>query len=329
MKRVLFFLSALFLFGSYFYAQQPQIARVNNDGSTTTIYTDLKKAISEAQDNDIIYLPGGTFNCDSVSFKNRINIIGAGHYPDSTIHSGRTVINGNIFCFTGGSIQGVALNGNIKIVNSLPFVFTVSKCKVNDIFYGAPFNDFLETKGTLIVKECIIQNILRVSLKCYNSIIYGLNNSICKFSEFENCIISNGPSYSLSNNTLKNCILNLKYNYTFIDNTYLNCHSDTQTASTSLPGTNIIEFNSTSDPEANTTFVGGAFPVIFSYHFDYRVKPSSAASKSGTDGTDKGIYGSFYPYDPTPYNPHIYFKDIAPKTNADGQLPISIKAQAK
>jgi hypothetical protein len=75
------------------WAQQAPIALVSSSG-TTRLTSTLDSANILAQDNDIIYLPGGSFAAGSY-FTKKVTLLGVGHNPDSTSATGRTIITGN------------------------------------------------------------------------------------------------------------------------------------------------------------------------------------------------------------------------------------------
>lgn len=344
-------------------AQVPQIARVSSSG-LTTLYpgtpTYLKKAMNEAQDDDYIYLPGISFTIDSLTFKHRINVVGAGYYPDSSKYVGRTILfNCKAYLCAGaagGSLQGVNLDSYGTIISKHCSNFTVSK----SMFYSTQLDDsvtnyfttssisynpiyYANYNGYLYVNNCIVTGYLSNNSKyatnnCYftvnsNNSIIGNDNTNYGGSVFANCtIISANPvPYSGNYNVYRNCILALRQ--ATLNSTYYNCHliNFTTTSLSSLTSSATL-INCTSTTNTTETFIGGACPTSFptsnSYAFDFHVKSSSAAALSGLDGTDKGIYGTSLPYDPTPY-PHIYYKVIAPSTDAQGQLQINVKAKAQ
>ena len=354
-------LVAAFTLGSL--AQIPQIARVNSSG-LTTLYpgtpTYLKKAMNEAQDDDYIYLPGITFSLDSLTFKHRVNVVGAGYYPDSSKYVGRTILSSckAYLCAgaAGGSLQGINLDNYGAIISKHCTTFTVSKC----MFYSAQLDDSVTTyfntssisynpvyyanySGYLYLNNCIVTSYIAnnnqyAAKNCYftvnanNSILYG-DNTNYGGSQFTNCIILNAypVAYSGSINVFRNCILGERGSN--LNSTYTNCHFINFTSNTlSSLTTSATLISCSSTTNTTDTFVGGACPTTFptnnSYAFDFHVKSTSAAALSGLDGTDKGIYGTTSPYDPTPY-PHIYYKVIAPNTDAQGQLQINVKAKAQ
>lgn len=333
MKYIFTFLFILLVISTF--AQTPQIARVSSDGTTTTIYTDIKKALAAAQDDDFIYLPGSTFNVDSVIIQKRVNIVGSGIYPDSTKATGKTVINGKVYLRLGregGSIQGIEFTNSGNMIIYGVGNFTISKCMFNQI------DDYDATaSGTIYIKECVINYALSTSNSSSGNLIYNVSNCIisdlysCSYSTFTNCIFSSfGNTNNRGYKEFRNCIFrifgtgNTIGTLNTINDRFYNCHTENNT--TSITGISNM-FNFTNDVTSNTTFVGGACPTTFSYTFDYHLKSGTAAIGSGTDGTDKGIYGSMNPFNPNPYNPHIYFKSIAPTTNAQGQLQINVKVK--
>lgn len=320
------------------HAQTPQIARVSSDGTTTTIYTNIKTALAAAQDDDFIYLPAGTFNVDSVIIQKRVNVVGTGIYPDSTKASGKTVINTTVYLKTGrdgGSLQGIEFStsggGSITIMSTGNF--TISKSMFNNIIgYDAT------SAGTITIKECIINGNINNNYSNSGSLIYNVSNSIigdvaaCNYSTFINCIFSNIINNSGSNKEFRNCIFHCNGSSGYVrpgaNDRFYNCHFENGSGDV-FNGMNPPQFNTTYDAASGSTFVGGACPSTFSYTFDYHLKTGTAAIGSGTDGTDRGIYGSMNPYNPNPYNPHIYSKTIAPTTNAQGQLQINVKVKAQ
>lgn len=331
------FTTLLVLLTSATFAQTPQIARVSSDGTTTVIYTDIKKALAAAQDDDFIYLPAGTFNVDSVIIQKRVNVVGTGIYPDSTKATGKTVINGKVYLKVGrdgGSLQGIEFTNSSSIgwiaINGSGN-FTISKTMFNYI------TDLdITAAGTITIKECVINGYLNNAYSSSGNLIYNVTNSIIHdnayvtyYSLYDNCIFLSFTTIAGSYNEYRNCIFHVAGNIgTNQPNRFFNSHIENGTSDNAFNNA-ALDLNTTYDATASSTFSGGACPSTFNYTFDYHLKSGSAAIGSGTDGTDKGIYGSMYPYNPNPYNPHIYSKSIAPTTNAQGQLQINVKVKAQ
>lgn len=333
-----FFTSLFVLLVATTFSQTPQIARVSSDGITTVIYTDLKKALSDAQNDDFIYLPAGTFNVDSVIIQKRINIVGTGIYPDSTKATGKTVINGKVYLKAGrdgGSLQGIEFANSGSLGHILTYAagdFTISKTMFNSIFDGDA-----AAAGTINIKECVVNGYLYNYNSASNgNLIYNVTNSIihdnsypCYYSLYNNCIFLSFTTIAGNYNEYRNCIFHLAGSIgTNQPNRFFNSHIENAGSDNAL-GNAALNLNTTYDANVNNTFVGGYCPTSFNYTFDFHIKGSSTAASNGTDGTEKGIYGSMNPYNPNPYNPHIYFKSIAPSTNAQGQLQINVKVKAQ
>jgi hypothetical protein len=61
--------------------------------------------------------------------------------------------------------------------------------------------------------------------------------------------------------------------------------------------------------------------------YDYHLK--NPANYVGTDGTQVGIYGGLFPWNPTPSNPQIIESKVNPTTTNDGKLNFQIKVEAQ
>ena len=93
-------------------------------------------------------------------------------------------------------------------------------------------------------------------------------------------------------------------------------------------GTSFTALNNyTNIPQANI-FVNQT-GTTFNYTHDYHLQ--APTTYLGTDGTQVGIYGGTFPYKEgaVPLNPHIQLKNIAPTTDANGDLQIQIQVKAQ
>lgn len=347
MKKWMFIIVAIFVTKTSL-AQQAPIVRVSSNGNTA-LYTNLKTAMSEAQDDDFIYIPGGNFTIDSLNFRKRVHVIGTGHYVDSTIVSGKTLITGKVYRLNGSngaSIQGVHITENIRFLSSGDF--TISKCNVNAICA-----DETAASGNITVSECVVRNVITIAntlgpVWINSSLSYTVRNSLvfdisyCSNSNFYNCLFfnfggaANGLFQYSSNNVIQNSIFQIA-NGTIgsgVNNQVFYCHFANFSSPVSYPFGSTVFANSNLTYEVNlsygnTTCLGGTIPSTFQYPFNYRIKNTSPAYNSGSDGKERGIYGGATPYNPNPYNPHIFSKTIAPTTNAQGQLQITVGVKAQ
>ena len=62
-------------------------------------------------------------------------------------------------------------------------------------------------------------------------------------------------------------------------------------------------------------------------NYDYHLK--NPANYIGTDGTQVGIYGGLFPWNPVPSNPQILESKVNTTTTNDGKLNFQIKAEAQ
>lgn len=322
------------------FAQTPQIALVKPNG-TTTIHTTLQSAHDAAEDDDYIYLPGGMHG--TLFINKRLHIIGAGSNEDSTQVTGISMLQfiivyqgaqgGSIegIKFVGGSCGSVVFEGNGG--SSMPSNYTISNCYIvqgirvhqNVVWSNLNiYNCFLGTQPCGSVGYCSLTGSISNSFLSNNIIVDhiccsdGLDVSNNVFFKYGTLNLSGGNSIYKNNIFLSNDPIN--------------------------SGNNVFQNNANCDPAQNQNnqnynnvvetfdqiFVSpGTSPYTYDVHNDYHVKSTSACHNSGTDGTDRGIYGGAFPWKPgsIPSNPHIYHKNVAGSTNTNGQLQVQFKVR--
>ena len=332
MKRIIPFI-CLLAFSVLSFAQQAPIAIVSSSG-TTRLTSTLDSAAILAQDNDIIYLPGGNFA--GAGFTKKVTVIGVGHNPDSTSATGRTVVTGSIF-FSGGA-EGSVLDG---VYADDIFVYSnvkVYRSNVNTVqtYPGWP------VANNILVDKCIIRYgfyaaggaIVGSTVK--NSII---NNTIASFTSginsgnFENNIILIDGVYGLYDAQL--C--------TFRNNTFTGINDWTNNESNSFFYNNIFSTSSlpplTNPGNASGNYLSQTAAATFvtvpantyTYANDYIIKSTSPGHNGGTDGKDVGIYGGGTPWvkGNIPPNPHIRTKNVDAATGAGGTLRVRFNVSAQ
>ena len=97
-------------------------------------------------------------------------------------------------------------------------------------------------------------------------------------------------------------------------------------------------FSNCTGTESNN-ILGLAPATIFSNELDGKYQftdnihlaGGSPGEGAGSDGNDIGIYGSDSPYKPggVPHNPHFRRIDVAPGTDASGNLPAQVRVAAQ
>lgn len=340
MKNLLILLMTTISFSYPLKAQSPQFAVVKPNG-TTQVFPSWTSAYNAASNDDYIYLPGIGIT-DNLILNKRLHIFGAGHHPDSTLATSKTVISGPINIqrgASGGELNGISCpaihigNDNSKVTN-----FTIKSCYIsNYIYFGSSIVDSFPQYIT--ITENVISDLQSLSSAGSINSMFEKNIFIAQVYHFAYCVFKNNiflltsnPISGINNSTFENNIFLLTNPFTSncCFNSYFNNLKLTNNNFPSDQNCPILSENGNiSVPNITDIFISYAANG-FDYDDDYHLSPACPGNNSGTDGTDVGIYGTS---DPTsegwvPSNPHIYFKDVDPSTGADGKLHIQIGVRA-
>jgi len=333
MKKIIF-VCLLFAVG-YSYGQ---VRVALQHQGTTTLFSGvqpLQDAYTAAANGDTIYLPGTTFN--ALTIAKRLVIYGTGHYPDSTIATGISIING--FSFNAGSdnsvLEGVEIAGNLNNnswevkVDSI----TISKCHIMGSIQL--YSSYFDNTHPKCVNWKIKQSVIDGSIDCSDASTIQISNNIISGSIgdlFESGLIANNIFLYYNNWLFSSVNSSLIQNNIILDNDFLNtCQFNTIQynifVNTPTMGTNTAQ-NNYSPVTQSTIFVnqsGNSFNYSQNYHLQ------SPATYPGNDNTQVGIYGGLYPYKEgaVPFNPHIISKAIPQSTDGSGNLNINIKVKAQ
>jgi len=356
MKRLLT-LVFLVVFGVASTLRSQNVIAVTTPAGQTTVYTLLETALNNAGNGDYVYLPGGTF-AFTKPLRKSVTIIGAGHYPDSTVYTNRTIIEGSVSIGAGASnamLEGMYFTGDINFVpNEKTENVVIRRCNVGNVIVGNNWNrnDTARCYNPLILHN-VIRGVVETS-ESYGFTVMGniINGAgqVCIYhgGTYENNIfLSVGDRVTmgeLRNVTFKNNIfMNTQalgyqgyacYGYdggcgswgcSFINNLFIGKDTTLNVIPlSSLRVGNIFLAN------PNDLFVRQS-GLAFDYNQDYRIKSNSPYKGTGDDGTDVGIYGTSNPYKASalPSNPHISFKDIPASTLPNGTIPLKIKVSAQ
>lgn len=340
------------LFGTLSHAQS-MIAL--ESGSNTSFYTNLEDAVTASTNGDIIYLPGGSFTPvgNELSIDKNIDIIGVGHYPDSTLATGQTILNGSVRIKTGadgGSLQGIYITGSVffgsDAANQVINGYSISRCFVSSnlcLAYNLsslnPTTQNINISENVLVGHVLFANAtnLNISKNVFQSYVAKttsqalFSNNVFLIHATGGCLSTptfhdiNGSIFN--NNIVTNAGCSGIYTGTFTGNSFN--HNIFSAGPTfpfaGNPGTgNII------NQSLATIFVNQPTPV-FDYTYDLHLVSPSPGENAGTDGTDIGLYGTSFPYKAgaVPSNPHVSGKVIAPQTNSQGELNINISVGAQ
>lgn len=301
--------------------------------------TALATAYTAAQSSDTLYLSGGSFT-PPANFDKRLMIFGAGHYVDSTLATGKTFINGNFTLDENADLfylEGVEITGNFTIsTNNSANNVVIKRCKINGTFNALgdlsnPTSN-LSLIGNVLMNRLNLEN-LQNSLLSNNIIsntFQGSNGNMFSNNIVLGFIWGSSMDYLFSgnNNTLNNNIF-LWEGYAanvagsgnvFNNNLYVEPSPDYgATATSSGNYTSILQSS------IFVNQIGSTFNYTHNYHLQ------SPTTYLGTDGSQVGIYGGTFPYKEgaVPLNPHIQLKNIAPTTDANGDLQIQIQVEAQ
>lgn len=327
-------LPIIIAFSSFCNAQIPQFAVVRPDG-TTYICPSFDSAYNKALNGDNIYLPAGSFSLSNPINKT-LHIYGAGSDQDSSSATGITILNPIIINAgaANGSIEGVYFSASGSSTVSIHFDMSGSINAISNytITFCYLYRGIKATASSSNASSALItirnnyigaSNVGSINGALINSVI--LNNKILSWTNI-------GTGNTFLNNLFFNPLLS---SYCIYQNNIF--PSPPGNASTSCNNSvfnnnmnatpSIISGNSgvaNFDEDWASTFVNYA-------NADYHVKTTSLAHNSGTDGTDRSIYGGTPSWKEglVPSNPHIYFKQVATQTNASGQLNIQFKVRTE
>lgn len=303
------------------------------NGGAPKFYTILQDALTNAQNKDTIYIPGGvySFSGTAITINKELHLIGTGHHPDSISATGITRLNVDIFIASGAdnsTFEGLSLKGGFGAGDNLIHNIKISRCNYT-------YLSLYELSTNFIISE----NVIRGSLNGGHAQNNLFSNNVIEnyVSDFGvNNIFRNNffmiPSYPYSSSSIEGCYFqNNVFAYTppsqdiesnvFENNLFLR---GVIFPTGSINSNNIISQTSAS------TFVNQSGST-FNYSHDYHLKPDSPGKNAGKDGTDIGIYGGTYPWKEgsIPANPHFQSIKINPKTDNSGNLNVRIKVAAQ
>jgi hypothetical protein len=308
----------------------------------------LESAYAESLTGDTIYLSGGgTFEAPDF-FSKSLTIYGAGHYPDSTVATGKTFISGAFRLRDNADnfhLEGVHLKLGFQIYeNEAVDNVTVKYCNidgstdirgdrtnpsnnitfVNTVFSGVIYvgnAQNLSIRNSIITSQIFDSNGVLYSnnIILANNIYYQFRTSLFRNKSNNNYLENNIIYLTASTYASPNDIVNDGSGNTFRNNVF-------NSATPNFGNFPTTENNYTAIIAAN--ILVNQSGIQFNYAHDYHLQNPS--SYLGTDGTQVGIYGGMFPFKEgaVPSNPYIQEQNIAPTTTG-GQLNVQIKATAQ
>lgn len=342
MKK-LFALFALLACMATTYAQNSLVATLNHNDTIKVYYgaNALKDAHTAAVDGDVITLSSGTFLATDIT--KGITLRGAGAWVDTVAKRMPTVIAGNFKIGTANkgitnlTIEGIFHDDVVRYLNSIVFPSFI-KCRFKEIVEGGGQPDGLLINATVL--HCFIASEIDLygnsTIHFANSAINNAQNDDGGAMEFVNCIFGKLDGVYSQNSMYSNCVI---------------CQLNPQTSSSTAFGDSNIAYNCVNPnyvdgsnnllfknlPENGTnvystmeavfkTYRGGDFAQQHPESFE--LTDSAKTAFLGTDGTQVGIYGGAFPFDPTVSVPQIIKFEVARQSTADGKLNVDIEVNA-
>jgi hypothetical protein len=312
-----------------------------HSGGTVSIFNGtgaLVSAYNQAVSGDTIYLPGGSFSVPAAVNK-KLVIYGAGHYPDSSMATGKTIWNGNLSFGLDADqfvLEGLEVTGNITFpYDGVVDNVRISRCNIIGSFtmnggFTTPSNNLILFNNVL-GRNLDLSNAQNVLVA--NNII-GQGIYVSKGNSFLNNVFLDRSPYGYYEH-FTGCDNNLIYNNVFYQHAPYGENGNNNdfrnnlfTHATPGLGTNPTSVNNYFGVAQSAVFVNSS-STSFSYQANYHLKNPS--TYTGTDGTEIGIYGgTLYPWKEgaLPSNPHIRSHSIAPATS-NGLLNVQIEAAAQ
>lgn len=299
--------------------------------------TALSQAYTAAADSgDVITLSAGVF--DGLTIQKSLKIIGNGFVTDEEKGIYPTVIKGDLnyssrdvvnsdgetikdaIGYDGTRLEGLEITGNFVLRGRGPKGFEIVKCKQQT--YGVSFHIRVNTEN-LSIRQSVFSNIF-FSDNSLNHIQHNLNiiNSIFMFYNAYNnastiyvdhsIILTGMPIGNVSNSILTGASPGVTAN---------NCIFIEKTPSEILGTGNWFNKKLAGIFEEEMTDMG--WDGVKTFKLKY---PDTYV---GTDGTQVGLYGGTYPFNPTPTVPQITESEIDTKVAADGKLKVRITVEAQ
>jgi hypothetical protein len=302
---------AIALLMSVILPAQARILTVSNMSFSPGQYTTFNLAMAAAVDGDIIYVHGSIINYGPITInRSGIVVIGTGHdpqkqFPFVTMFSTIDVIGDNC------QLLGIVAE-RVTVIGPQPR-FTMKRCKI----LGSPSspgvtlppvankNYLLESNvftgatgvSTNIRVTVVTGDIIIIRNNIFSGPIDGGFGVVPNTLQIVNNIFLRGPTAFPAG-----------INWATINNNIFYGSSPTVSPSSTLTMNNNISFNCPSNIFAtgptitsvnNLTNVNPQFVnypgglVVYNYLHDYHLAPGSPGLLTGSDGTDRGVYGGF------------------------------------
>lgn len=324
-KRLFLSLIAIMATAMVTYAQVDRVATLTHGGTTTAYYgvNALQQAHEAAVDGDYITLSMGTFNITAIT-KN-VTIIGSGmqDIPEQNVYKTNLYSGSSNRISIGISestsnvlrIENVEFSSGMTLaadLNNASFV----KCSFPASDRGISENNGLCKNVTFLqcrFTDCT--NYKAGSIASFINCYVGMYGDIATGASlaFSNCTIGCGYYERIHSSTFLNCVLWIITGGSLdISNTIINCLGVNRSRSNSVWSyASSSVYRSYFEPFKDDTY--------------YELTDDAKALITSTDGTEIGMYGGQFPYNPVPDGVRITKFTVDSKSSADNKLNVEVE----
>ena len=318
------------------FAQSSLIATLSHEGEITAFYgaDALKEAHEAAAHGDAITLSSGTFVATDIT--KAVTLRGAGMQLDTVNNVLPTTIIGDFTIQIADTVtkkltvEGIYHNHQITVKGHLE----------GARFIKNRFKKFAVHSGSISTGEIVNSSFLHCKITesfnmCSNCDVL-LNN--CYVCDLSSETITSSVQFLYSVVQDKTGYMNRNYNIVLYNCIFIGINSvyDIDYLSSSCVAYNCVAMNCSNNNFfrniPNTTNQMSTFQAVFKdftgTYYDnttFELTDEAKGKFLGIDGTQVGIFGGNFPFDPTTSNPHITKCNVAAKSTADGKLSVDIE----
>lgn len=308
---------------------QMQVATLQHGDNIRAFYygNALVEAYNAAVAGDVITLSEGSFTTCTIN-KNNLTIRGAGidrTFLPMDFSLGSSSSNQLQYI----TMEGISCQGTVTQYNTV----NVNYRNVEFLGYSAYYNNgsYRYTKITGQFVNCILGS-YKTALESTPTFINCLVNYISSSSNstFVNCVVSSSAFNSNNDIFTHVSFINsiLVYNGSYSE--YLSLPTSTLAQNCICVTENTMSGNAFSqcvnqNSRMADQYVFSNFSLGYLNPERYRLTASAQAAYIGTDSTQVGLYGGYYPYSSTLNYPVISRMNVARQTTAEGMLNVDIQ----
>jgi len=348
MKTTFLTLCAFILLFTCFKANAT-IWRINNNGFTAN-FTSLQSANDDnkVSNGDTIHLEGSPIVYSSARISKKLIIIGPGYFLIENSNSSYSKLQAQIFGVSfntgsdGSQLLGVFVGGTSAGIDIYVTNIVLKRCRIDysiflapersditivqNYFYGSSTSSVLTyTSGGFPTNVVFNNNICQKTLILPDGNAYTLAE--CKNNVFDCPAISGSPSIKMNVGSFENNILKTT-------NATVNINTLTNNNVAYNIGTSVNNQFGTANNNIVVANIANLFvdPATNSPDGDYQLRPGSAGSNNGSDGTDRGAFGGLaitnrYTLSGLPPIPVIYNITTTGVTTSSSPLSVTITAK--